>query len=191
MNKIIGYKRKERNFWPYVILAGAVLFILSIAFMRTATVEEGENKKEETLSTVTTATATITSTSTTVTVPAPVKHEKLSGKIVVEQITLTSGLNAQKNPVDDLAEVSKAAAGSLYCYIKINCPSVPQAIRHVWIAPDRSVAADVKLYISNQPAYTWSYISLYDKEEGKWEVQVVTPEDVVLARRQIIVYNSR
>lgn len=188
MNKIIGYKRKERNFWPYVILAFVVLFILSIAFMRTATVEEGESTPTST--TLGTSTTTLAPISTTSTTQLPQKKEKTSSAIEVEQITLTSGLNAQKAPVDDLAEVSKDATGVLYCYIKINCPVVPQAIRHVWVDPQGKVAADVKLFISNQPAYTWSYISLYDKEPGKWEVQVVTPENVILARRHIIVYNS-
>jgi len=105
----------------------------------------------------------------------------------VENITFTSDINEGNKPADELESVSINETGKIYCYTRVNSPTVPQSIRHVWVDPDGKIIADIKLNVSSRPTDTWSFISIYGMKPGKLQVQVKTAQGEILAKRDLLV----
>lgn len=87
-------------------------------------------------------------------------------------------------PVDSIDKVALGSVSRLYCYTKI-ISNPPQTIHHVWLRPDGGVAGEVTLYITNNPAFTWSYIGLGEPQVGRYKVQVKDKAGRVLAEQGI------
>lgn len=135
-----------------------------------------------------TTTSTLIVTTTTIKKSSADKEKQTKDKenknvlsgITVEEIKITSKVSGNQ-PID---EIDKTPGGTIYCFTKINAGQVPTEIHHVWLDADKNEVADIKLIIHSQPAYTWSYINLYDQKQGKWEVQVKDSQGKVLSTKQ-------
>lgn len=83
----------------------------------------------------------------------------------------------------EMIEIKQEAGGRIYCYTTILAETVPVMIQHVWIRPDGQEHLAIDLKISNNPAYTWSYISLHDKPAGEWRVEVRSSDGTAIGEK--------
>jgi len=183
MTKITGYARKKEPKWLYWIAAAAAFAVVGSGifgvYLISRWVEDIGVTKHEMVE-IKLPTVSTLPVAEIKTLP---KMTSLSGDVQVERIVFTSEINDKNQPTDDLENISIAENGVIYCYTRINASSPPQVIRHVWVAPDGRVAAEIKLNLSNRTTDTWSYISLYGTRPGKWELQVKDSKDQILAKR--------
>src|SRR3989338_2784855 len=67
----------------------------------------------------------------------------------------------------------------VYFYNQIMIKNPPATITHNWINPAGQAIASVPLYIVNQPADTWSYITLPPESAGDWQIKIIIEDTVV------------
>lgn len=178
MTKIAGYASRSEAKWPYVLVI--TLILLAAVAVLLAFIPEGgektpvkEAKKSKPISQPATPEA------------KPVIE---NAGIKVEKIVFTSELDDSNQPTDELENISLKENGTVYCYARISSSGDSRSIRHVWINPAGAVVADVKLNVSSRPHDTYSYISLYGAKAGKWELQVRTVDDQIVAQRGFTTY---
>jgi hypothetical protein len=180
MTKLAGYARRPEAKWPYVLVITLVLLVC-VAVLLAFVPEEGQKapvkEAKKTIPVIQPATQ-----ETKVASPAE------SAGITVEKMVFTSEIDDRNHPMDSLKNISLKEHGTVYCYTRVSCLDIPQSIRHVWVNPAGGVAADVKLNVSRRPVDTYSYISLYGAKTGKWEFQVRTVDDKIVARRSFTAF---
>lgn len=192
MARFAGYaKQKEPKWFKALVVISittvSLIIIFGFTYVMSRMENEGERKSQSQALPAKQAKPSTTSTSTTTTTTIPIVNEIPNEDLSIEKIAFTSSINGGNKPADELESVSINETGKIYCYTRINSPNVPQSIHHVWVDPDGKVVADIKLNISNRPADTWSYISLYGIKPGKLQVQVKTAEGVIVAKRDLLV----
>lgn len=180
MTKLAGYARRPEVKWPYVLVITLVLLVC-VAVLLAFVPEEGQNAPAKEAKTP----KPLTQPATQETKVAPPAE---STGVTVEKIVFTSEIDDRNHPVDILENISLKEHGTVYCYTRVSCLDIPQSIRHVWVNPVGGVAADVKLNVSRRPVDTYSYISLYGAKTGKWEFQVRTVDDKIVARRSFTAF---
>lgn len=181
-----GYAKRPQPRWPYILIATVVFLLLLTGFIIFIS-SESTVPKVETTTTTTTTTSITTSITTLTTLTPTLTVESQTREIWVERIGITSGVDNRNQPVDNLSKVSSKEGGLVYCYTRIHC-SPPQVVRHVWFDPDGREFAEIRLNISTSSQDTWSYVSLYGARTGKWQVQVKTEKNEIVAKRDFIVY---
>ncbi|OGC14807.1 hypothetical protein A2246_06840 [candidate division WOR-1 bacterium RIFOXYA2_FULL_37_7] len=183
MSDFIGYTKRPEPKWPYFILYGAVIVILFFAFSMVPT--EKEKPKQEIKETKIENSSQVIS--------QKIKEEKKpntetnNSPIKIEEIIFTNKLSDSHLPTDNLSSISKSEGRMVYCYTKSDSPSVPITIRHVWIAPNGEVHADIKLLLLKQPGNIWSYVGIGEKQAGTWKVQVKTTDGNILAQKGLLI----
>lgn len=192
MARFAGYAKQKEPKWfraLVVILISTVCLIIIFGFtyVMSRMETESERKSQSQAKPSTTSTSTTTTTTVAITTTVPAANEISNEELSIEKIAFTSSINEGNKPADELESVSINEAGKIYCYTRVNSSTVPQSIHHVWVDPDGAVIADIKLNISNRPADTWSYISLYGINPGKLQVQVKTAQGKILAKRDLLV----
>jgi len=200
MVRFTGYVKKEDPKWLsilfyaiVILLAIAIIFGITYLAQWFGTVSERKAELAETSTTTSTTimTTTISIPTTTVTVSilkGAGTLEELAAKadVSVEKIVLTSKIESNL-PTDNLENISTTEHGTVYCYTRINCSVIPQAIKHVWVDPSGSTFAEIKLNITRNTVDTWSYVSLYGSETGNWQVQVRKINDELITKRDFTV----
>ena len=195
MKPFVGYTRRPEPKWPYLIIAAVIIFIfllfvvignLLISF-RYSQAKPAE-KTSTTIKTVTTSTVySVASTTTKQTVKEEISPKTgTSNNIKVENIFFTSNVDGSNQPLDRLEQTRFGNISRLYCYTKI-ISNPPQTLQHVWIGPQKKVLAEIVLHITNNPAYTWSYIGLGEAQTGEYTVQVKDKNGVILSEKSILV----
>ncbi|MDI6731721.1 MAG: DUF2914 domain-containing protein [Candidatus Margulisbacteria bacterium] len=211
MKPFVGYTRRPEPKWPYILIAAIVVLILLVmvvlgniivALRYSAPTKKPIKVSSTIIAAPSSSTASLTSSTflTTVTVkkndlPAsssttikPVKEEKKEtvppGEIKVENIFFTSKIDGANQPTNRLDKVAIGSVSRLYCYTKI-ISQPPQTIHHLWVRPDGEIMGEVTLYITNNPAYTWSYIGLGEPQAGKYRVLVKDRAGKTLAEKSI------
>lgn len=197
MTRLTGYARQEAPKWLSALIVVIVLLAIVLIFWGFSAVYNWlENKgSEEPVDTSTTITST-TIVSTTVipvtTTLRPAKEAAVSlpvkdnSGLKVEAITFSSGIDEANQPVDQLESVNLKETGTLYCFTRISGAAVPQKIKHVWLAPDGHVVAEIELTLRTRPAVTYSYVSLSGGRRGRWQFQVRTMAGAVVARKDFL-----
>jgi hypothetical protein len=183
MTRLTGYARQEEPKWLYALLVLIVLLIIVLIFWGFSAVYswlESQAGKQPAVS-VTTA----TTLATTKEAAAPIVVNNNSG-LAVEAITFSSGVSEDNQPVDQLDTVDLQQTGTLYCFTRISSAAIPQKIKHVWLAPDGHIVAEIELTLRNRPAVTYSYVSLYGGKKGRWQFQVRTADGTVVARKDLL-----
>ncbi len=114
---------------------------------------------------------------------AEVIASKWQAPASIEAVIITSGISDGNLPVDRLEFISRSRGGKLYCYTKVHNISGKNQIRHVWVNPSGGAAADTKIDIDNTISNVWSYINLSGKSSGTWEVDIMTMDGKLLAKK--------
>ncbi len=203
MKPFVGYTRRPEPKWPYLIIFAVficVVFVLVIIgnLLVSFRYAEPEKKVATTIkpsSTTSTFVSSVTSSSNAKTITTSSTLQNVSTTLDIEKKPVISAVKVEKifftSKVDNSnqarASVDKVSLGSisrLYCYTKI-ISNPPQTIHHVWLRPDGRVAGKVTLYITNNPAYTWSYIGLGEPQFGFYKVQVTDNAGNVLAEKSL------
>jgi Protein of unknown function (DUF2914) len=179
MVNFTGYARQPEPKWPYILLTAIIIGIIVVVIAVSSWLGQVlNNLKVQHLK------------------PAKITENRPANQspiqpgqevIAIELMTFTNGIDDNNQPFNDQQEASLAEGGRLYCYTRIYANPVPQTLRHVWFDPNGKILADIKIDVVNQPGNIWSYITLADKQAGKWEVQVQDLSGVVLARRSILI----
>jgi hypothetical protein len=201
MVRFAGYARKREPKWPYAMIFLAIILVAVLIITVVSAVgqwlEYQINKPvttttttllvsaESTTSTSLGGTTSSAVTTSTIQVSEPVPA---SAGIKVEKIVIASGIDEYSRPIDDLLEVAVETNPTIYCCTRISSEIVPQAIKHVWVAPGGRVVAEIDLTVRNRTADTYSYISLDGIRTGKWEVRVETKDGAILASRSFTTY---
>ncbi|HTY14044.1 MAG TPA: DUF2914 domain-containing protein [Candidatus Omnitrophota bacterium] len=182
-----GYAKKPEPKWMSMLLVLAGIVILIVAYTGFGVYYEYfEHGKKETKA----------KPSATALKPAPVQpaekkaltlSEVIASRwqptVTVESIVISSGIDENNQPVDRLDSVKISQGGKLYCYTRVKNISGSNRIRHVWIAPSGTTAADTGIDIDNNISNVWSYINLSGKSAGNWEVDVMTEDGRVLVKK--------
>jgi len=179
--------------WPF-ILTGIILLCWIVLYLLVTSYDENNKPVILVTTTVSTSTTkaaietvnpattilkpTITTTSTTLQFSS---NSLEMADITVEQIVFAKGIE-EHGPVGNFKKIKKDEVSRVYCYSMVIALIVPQEIRHVWIDPKGNQIADIYLSISNQPGYTYSYVTLSDPQPGKWQVQVKDFAGTTLAK---------
>ena len=191
MTRITGYARQNEPKWFHfsvIILAVIVISAALYAFFAVYSWMESESLNKLQAETVSTTTIAIIASAESTTTTTTTMLIAANAAVAVDKIVFSSGISESNQPVDDLSEISLKESRPIYCHTRVNCSVVPTVIRHVWINPSGTVAADIELPISRRPADTWSYSSQPGTKPGKWEFQVRTVKDEVVARRGFLTY---
>ncbi|MCU0641951.1 MAG: DUF2914 domain-containing protein [Candidatus Margulisbacteria bacterium] len=183
MSKITGYARQDEPKWFYLGLLTMALIICAGLYLggklvycwvesgTAARLQAAEQKPSE----------------LKVAAPAPALKAAIGpagelGGVRVERMTFTSGLGEANQPLDDLSEILAGKLETLYCATRLTSDRA-QTVRHVWLRPDGSEAAQIELHLGPQTVNTYSYKNIYGGQRGAWEVQVRNEKDEVIARK--------
>jgi hypothetical protein len=93
---------------------------------------------------------------------------------VIEKLVMARTVE-NREPVGEGVEFD-AASGKVYCWMKVNCPSPPTTIKHVWYQDDRKVFQLV-LEVKYATMRTWSVKGI---APGNWRVDVIDEADQVM-----------
>ncbi|MFA5840375.1 MAG: DUF2914 domain-containing protein [Candidatus Margulisiibacteriota bacterium] len=203
MKPFVGYTRRPEPKWPYLLIFAVIvciIFVLVIIGNLLVSFRYAETSKKvsttlkpssatSTLVSCVTSSSnakTITTSSTLQNLPTTLVFDKKPGisGIKVEKIFFTGKVDSSNQPGDLVNKVSLGSLSRLYCYTKI-ISNPPQTIHHVWLSPDGGVAGKVTLYITNNPAFTWSYIGLGEPQVGFYKVNVTDNAGNILAEQSI------
>ena len=183
MVRFAGYARKSEPKWPYFVMALAVILVVIVVLfvfsLVTQWLESEINKPVTTTVSTTTTSSSSTSTSSSSTTTTTLKKakEKAKGAAQPAVVTEQGGLKVTQ------VEIKSGENNRLYCYTSFENADGPQAVRHVWITPGGSTAAEVELTARGGASTTWSYINTAGQSAGQWQVIVKTEDGKVLAKK--------
>ncbi|MDD4179246.1 MAG: DUF2914 domain-containing protein [Candidatus Margulisbacteria bacterium] len=196
MTVIKGYASRPQPKWPlllaivFIALTGIAVLVSLVppnpnkgAATSSATVEATAMTVPSTI-TLPPATTSTTLLMTTTTRPRvmDIKLPTVAGGIKVEKIFFSGSIGEYNQPAGELLEINLNETSKIYCFTKISADSVPQLVRHVWVAPSGKIFATVPLNISKPVVDTYSYVSLYGAEQGVWVIRVEDASGKLLAK---------
>ncbi len=172
MKVIVGHTKRPRRKWPYAFFMLAIICSIAAVILLGSIFVDRQKVGEE-----------ISRPKERVEIP-PSKN----AEITVEKMVFTKKVDSENHPTDNFVEIEKEKIGIVYCYTRVSSSVLPQPVRHVWISPSGGNVADIKLFLSNRPAHTWSYINLSGAQSGKWEVQVRKLNNELIAKHDLLLY---
>lgn len=113
---------------------------------------------------------------------SPAMEEEEKGMNVGEIVFCTS--------VEDMVPRGESSqffnsVDKIYCFTRINGATDTTSVTHVWYYNDKEMAS-VKLPVKSPFWRTWSSKRMIDSWDGTWRVDVISPEDKVMASREFI-----
>lgn len=180
MPVIAGYVRKKDPRWPYII---AFILIALIVWLVVSLVSCVSDQLEDRIGKV-----EVKKKAAATTINLPKREERPAEKrggadLTVSRFSFSSQITAGNLPGDNLDTVDLARQGKVYCCTRVENQGGGETIHHVWLDPEGEVVADIPLNLHNQPADTWSFVTVSGYNPGKWEVQVKTAGGQVIASK--------
>lgn len=153
-NVVVAYsKQKKTNFRRILFISAIVIAIILFALLLILAGQEEPQKKESAKE------------------KSKVTVEAMQPK-VPPLLNMTTCRKIGENNLPQEISTSFFGGEKAYFYTKLMANPVPQTIKHIWLNPEGKTYAAVDLSIVNQPADTWSYISLPPESSGEWSIRV-------------------
>jgi hypothetical protein len=213
MVRFAGYAKKEDPKWVAIFVYLIMLLVIFTGLFGIVLFSQWLGNWLEKKETVTTSTSTSTLTTTTATIigatttlpvsvyppttvltlatVAEMGKEKASSIVVeegikIERIVITSKVE-NNLPTDELENVSINKQPKIYASTRAICSNPPQPIKHVWLDPNGHIFADIDLTLSRNSSDTYSYISIYNVPQGRWQIQVKDAKGNILGKKEFSV----
>ncbi|MBI5701817.1 DUF2914 domain-containing protein [Candidatus Saganbacteria bacterium] len=168
MPEFLGYAKSPEPKWPYVMLIIIVLAVLLglppiVTSIRDslASRPKEDPKQEKIVETK---------------LYEPTKEASAPISAIGGSFIFSTGMAAGNKPIDEINEISKGQHDKLYVFTNVDGDN----LRHVFVSPAGEDSADIK-------TSSWSYVGLYNKVPGKWEVRVVNGAGNILSRKSITI----
>jgi hypothetical protein len=104
-----------------------------------------------------------------------------TANLAVQELVLCAAIK-DRSPAG-VADTFPADIYSVYCYTRLAGTGGTAAIKHVWYRGETK-AGEVRLAIKSLPWRTWSTKEMRKEWKGGWRVDVVGPDDTVLASKK-------
>ena len=115
------------------------------------------------------------------------KNDEITNTLKLKEIMICRGIY-KRNPIKPGFKFTNNV-DSLFCYTKISNSGSKQEIKHIWYHEENLITSVVYNIKTSYNYRSWSKKTIMSNQIGKWRVDVVNSENIVLGSREFQIYS--